>query len=158
MIPKIVFSLVFIGGGDRSTYLAYFTIHEMDERFRCAPSFLAANGWSVRSSQTPDIQIENRRIYLRGIAHADDHRQNLITIFNSTEEAARAKLQEIVDAIKNWAEHCPAISDTASLTACSPEVRESLLAANLSQDEEEEIDAPAPVYYDEFIPPKIALG
>lgn len=159
LASKLTFNLVFLGDGKRGKYLAYFRVLHMDPRFRGATSFVASNGYRVMSSSYPELEPDTDMVALWGSHGTRDNDPDFVVFSAASETAARAKLQRAVDALQDWAAHCPSVAENSSYSGISSEVRESLIEADLNtSDTEEEMEPAAPIFFDEFVPPKIALA
>lgn len=161
-MPKLVFSLVYLGSPNLSSreHWYFFQIYSLPyvptDRFEFAP-FDSTNGWQIRSSVTSDCSISaiRRRITINPAA--------LTTSSISWIECLdpRAILNEVLDALQEWALSFACTPSSAiSDPTLSPEIRESMLELELNpaiSPDETEDEGPAPVFLDEFVPPKIAF-
>lgn len=153
---KLIFSLVFLGGGQRGKYLAYFRIHQMDERFR-GRTYRSSNGFDIVSAAFPELEINLNSIALCGTDRVRDNAADFVVFNAEDEQCARAKLQSVIVALEDWAKNCSLISTPIIPVNISPEVRESLLMLDITEEQEEDTEGVAPIYFDEFEAPKIAL-
>lgn len=81
-----------------------FSIFHMDERFRSQGNlleFIANNGWKICSLAHPEVNLEEKKIYLQG-HHLGKDREVCV------EEPYGENLPEVIDqihsALKEWAE------------------------------------------------------
>lgn len=156
---KLTFNLVYMGrvGHSVEAYAVYYRVISMDTRF-VGCRYRSSNGWVIQSDATPALDLTSKIIYLHG--RGDTQRQCAGYIINScfdSEEQALSRIQSLLDALQEWSVHCPQICTDlpTGSDVLSPEVRESLIYAEL--EEGEPADGEAPIYVDMFNPPNIAV-
>lgn len=111
----------------------------------CLDEFLCANGWRVYPASTsgPRVRASNKTIVLSGGEnHSYNHDAYLFSTGYQTYSEAQAVMQEIVDALRDWATHGLVGRDDTTNT---PEV-----AASLLELEEPEEETPAPTVLEDF--------
>lgn len=158
LASKVIFNLVYLGQTSPSIGSYYFRVLHVDQRFTGRERFRAANGWRIGIADYPEVSFEGKTLYFGrpGINAERNQRPFVARITAPNETLALENLQSLVDAIKDWALHCPEVVSPAPIGSDvkSPEVRESLLML----EDDEVADGEAPIYVDEFAPPNIALS
>jgi len=84
-----------------------FTIFDMDERFRKYGEYESLNGLRIQSMDCPEIS--DQVLYLRGKTR--EHDRDIVQMSFETKEEAKEYISRAAEALKDWAENCPAFED-----------------------------------------------